>query len=107
MKGFFKILATVWRWISPAANTAQAALIRAIATDLVRSWLLKHPAAKELIDTQIIPLIQLLMSMTGAKYDTAERVIQSVFQELQTESAGNTAFNSLAETLGQKSEKTL
>lgn len=81
-KTIFKVMATVWRWINPTANSAQATLIRAIATDLVRQYLLKHPNVRVIIDSDVIPLIQFLMSMTGTKYDTAKRVVESVIQEV-------------------------
>lgn len=81
-KAFFKALGTVWRWINPTANTAQAVLIRAVATDLVRQYFLKHPNVKVIVETDVIPLIQFLMSMTGAKYDTAKRVVESVIHEI-------------------------
>jgi len=80
-KKLFGVLKTVWRWISPAADTLQAQLIRQIAMDIVQGYLTKHPDVADILKRDIFPLVDLLMKLTGIKEATADRVIRSVLQE--------------------------
>lgn len=79
-KTIFKALGKVLTWLSPFRQTAQAALLRAIAADLVRAWFQKHPDAKAVADQYIAILSQLLADAGGVSYETAERVIRSAVQ---------------------------
>lgn len=74
-------LRALFRFIDPTRDTAQAALIRQIAVDLVRQYLARNPKAADTVfrGTQII---ETLIRMFGIKPEIAQRVVESVFQEV-------------------------
>jgi len=76
-KSIFKALGKVLTWLSPLRQTTQAALLRAIATDLVRSWFQKNPGAVVIADEAVQWLTLVLSDVGGVSRETAERVIRS------------------------------
>lgn len=77
------VLRTVWRWVNPAADTAQAAFLRQIALSIVRAWVAEHPKQVADILKYADVLVNLLQLATPVTAQTARTVIMSAIQEVE------------------------